>query len=583
MIFNKKILSKDFIVNKFLPYFSVSFFIVSKFFFNFLLWRGRILPPEPGDVFDYFQYLQSIRNGHLALTSIYTAYTFILGNISRFLDISVEKIFYCSFFVGFILLALALWKFFRKMHFSSLETSACFFVLAFYIGHGAFHGFYWVVPSFFAFLTFLYLFGSVASRDRLRWWPTIVAAIFLPLFHGTGIFSLAVFVFYLIFYHLFLLAPKFSFRRFLEVIDWVLIKRTIIVVLVSLFSFFAIAIILPIVNHSSLDPNDKTIAYGNIINQIKSSNSKIVTEAVQNSKEQLLQYKVQIDLSKIIDRYNVFRQNYLNKIIPHPIFILAWVGIIGVLVYYKKFQLLSFFLATFFFSLLSSLLHYKGFRSLLYLWPVTYILVIYSFFYIFKLLKDWTINVRLFHRLNVFKFIRKVSLIIFFVLIAIFCIFNVVYSFWYIGLKNDYMNIQYNPKMFDAIFQNYSPRNTEIYVDWQIAVPIFLYRSDGLNYKVFNPLWKSYKDDLVGSPPPRIVFILEDDKNIYKNSSSATGNLCKEILKKILFLPITTNVNDVSRGQLSMEEKLKSLSLNDIGKQRIIYRDDNFYIFEVVR
>ena len=144
----EKFLNKDWLVNKFLPVFSVIFFLATRLFFNFLLWKDRLILPNPGDSLSYTRWIRLISESKFFLVPGYTGYSFILGNLAKIFSLSPEGAFRLGFWLGIILITFVLWKLFKALKFGSIETALCFFLLSFYTGNGSFHGFYWVVPTF---------------------------------------------------------------------------------------------------------------------------------------------------------------------------------------------------------------------------------------------------------------------------------------------------------------------------------------------------------------------------------------------------------------------------------------------------
>ena len=106
---------KDIKLKYLLIFGGIAFFILTKFFFNYLLWKGRDIPPEPGDVFNYLRWVEMIKTSYLNLTPSYPLYTFVLGNLAKIFGISSLKIFYFSFWIGFIILAICLLLFFKSL------------------------------------------------------------------------------------------------------------------------------------------------------------------------------------------------------------------------------------------------------------------------------------------------------------------------------------------------------------------------------------------------------------------------------------------------------------------------------------
>lgn len=558
---NSEKLNKDFWINKFLPIFSLCFFIASKFFFNFLLWRGRTLPPEPGDVFNYYRWLRSIEISYLNLTPAYTAYTFILGNIAKIFSISVESVFYYSFWAGFLLLAFVLWKFFKYLKFSPVEMSLSFFVLSFYTGHGSFHGFYWVAPSFFSFLIFLYLFSLVATDKKINLWFLGFVSLVFPLIHGTGVFALSIFVIYLVLYTTLSAIPKISARDIVNNMNMVIFKKVIIVIILGVMSYLTVSILLPQINNNSNQEADKRLAYVQDVYSAPEQFSEAIMGALDNA----------VVLAKD-SRYSAFAFNYLNKIIPHPLFIILWLFIFWILFKYKQYKILALYFAVFIFSLISSLMHYKGARSLLYLWPITYILIAVFFYHCYDFISKL--------KLSYFK--KILVKIIFVVLVAFLFVVNILYGFWYIGLKNYDMNSYFNMKMFDDISLNYDVENTKLYFDNYFPLNAFLYKNYEKEYDNGMLQWDPYQESIANNQ--RVIIVLEDDSIFYQEKYRSV--IIKKILQK-LYNNTSDNRADgdniLKFPRLSINDKLNIFGLPPMGdNHKVIYKDANFYIFELL-
>lgn len=560
----KNLNNKEFLTNRFLPIFSLLFFIAAKFFFNFLLWRGRVVPPEPGDVFNYFRWIRAVSISYLSLTPVYTAYAFVLGNLSKIFHISPENLFYWSFWAGFVMLAAILWRFFKDSDFPPAASSICFLLLAFYTGHGSFHGFYWVVPSFFSFVAFLYLAGAVLADKKINWRILGIIAFIYPLIHGTGVFSLVVFLMYPFFYFTLLALPKFSFKEFAKNMDIEIIKKCGTVFLIEIFSYVLFAVVLHYTNADL--PTNNSIAYSEDIVSLSQQVGGLISGQESSGSAISPFWK------ETTRRYSDFNFGYLNKVLPHPLFLLFWIFIFWILFFYEKYKILSLFFSVFIFSFASSMLHYKGTRSLLYLWPITYILLGYSFYCIYLFIGE----------LNFTAIKKKILKIAFVLLVVGFLLLNLFYSFWYIDIKNRDMNIFYNSNIFDGIISNYDSKDTGIYFDNYFPLNAFFYKHYEKGYKDNMLQWTSYEDDL--NKNRKVIIVLENDE-IFKQSKS--DDIWKRGLQLMSSaIGITTSdyatSNSKSAG-LSIDDKLALFNLPvDKDHHKVIYSDKNYYIFELI-
>ena len=118
------------------------------------------------------------------------AYSWFWGVTARLLDIAPETMFNVNFYVGLFLMGLVLTTLFRKIDPSPVFAAVGMMMFAFYEGNGAYHGFFWVVPSFYAMM--LFLLAAIALFHSPR--PILYGAPLLLLLivtHSTGIYLAA--------------------------------------------------------------------------------------------------------------------------------------------------------------------------------------------------------------------------------------------------------------------------------------------------------------------------------------------------------------------------------------------------------
>jgi len=99
--------------------------------------------------------------------------------------------FHLNFYIGILLMGGTLLLYVRKTDSSITFTVTALLLLAFYEGKGSYHGFFWVVPSFYAVM--LFLLAAVAlfnSRHHYRYGLPLVLLLLLT--HSTGIYHVAV-------------------------------------------------------------------------------------------------------------------------------------------------------------------------------------------------------------------------------------------------------------------------------------------------------------------------------------------------------------------------------------------------------
>lgn len=616
------LLHKEFLENRIIPIFSAIFFLIWRFFFNFLLWQNRILPPEPGDSFNYLNYIRSIKIGYVNLTSDYTIYSFILGNIAKIFSLSPEVVFRYSFWFGLVILTVVFWFLFKKLKFSWIQTSLSFIFLAFYTGHGAFHGFYWVVPSFFLLIAFFYLFANIISDKKINWWFVGLVSFVYPLIHGMGVFSLAIFIFYVGFYLFFsFLNSKVPLRKFIQGLDKKVVFRTGLVCIVIFTSYCLATFLLPKINVSINDKSEATMNYSNMIpllnsyqisignsnnvynfltNPILSENDlkwqdsnfgKIILREIENIFNFQRAQSVKKVVEIIIFRFNNFRFNYLGIVCPNLIFSFCWVFIFYVLFRYRENKILALFFSVLLFSFISSLLHYNGYRSLLFLWPVTYILLIYSFPLIFKFIKDFFGNLKI-KRFNglknkpkILSFLSVTSRIAFILSVLVFLFCNIAYSFWYIESKNNYLNFNYNLNMFKSLLADYNKDDSVIYFDDYLTISAFLKDNNEKGFELKKLQVFDVRNQLASSDRRKIVVFLEDDSIYNQNQGDSFWKLILHKVARVISIKTrSSDSNNLLELPFNLGEKLSEFYFNDINNfKKELYNDGRYYVFELMQ
>jgi len=549
--YKEKFLNKEFLINKALPIGSAVFFLITRLFFNFLLWRDRLILPNPGDSLSYIRWIRLISESKLFLVRGYTGYSFILGNLAKIFSLSSEEVFRLGFWVGIILITFVLWKLFKALKFGPIKTVLCFVLLSFYTGNGSFHGFYWVVPTFFCVALFLYLFASIISQ-KINWYIVTIAAIFMPLMHGMGIFACSIFGFYLFFKLVF---DFFQKKNIILVLrnNTVLIRRIIVIILICVISYVGTSILLKVVNKTSFQENDEIMMSSDIF-----TDQRIFNGTMNNEKSII-----------------AFDFLYLNKIAPHRIAWFAWFFIFFILFQYGKLEIILIFIASFVFCVISSFVYYKGFRSLVFLWPITYILVGSSFYYIWKFIKE---------KIFIKSVLKNIILGVFVVVIVTFYIFNVIYSLWYIDIMNRNHNFSCNLRMFDNILENYDPEEANIYVDDDFLHSAFLSVAYEKEYDVHLLSDVSYINQIKVGDNKKIIIMLSDDR-IFRSleRDSIWGKILKRVLSPMHSLETSYGESGDKIWIYSISDKIKNFNIPAGSKyQKIIYQDDLFYIFELV-
>jgi len=121
------------------------------------------------------------------------AWSWLFGVTARLLGLTPEAMFSANFYIGLVLMGLVLIVLFRKIDASSWFTCTGLALFALYEGNGAYHGFFWVVPSFYAIMLFL-LGAAILLHSRHRLIFGFPVLIVLIMTHSTGIYLAALLV-----------------------------------------------------------------------------------------------------------------------------------------------------------------------------------------------------------------------------------------------------------------------------------------------------------------------------------------------------------------------------------------------------
>lgn len=111
----------------------------------------------------------------------------LFGNLAAITGLSAEEMFHLNFYIGLGLMGLTLFQVFRKTDHSAVFIATAFVILAFYEGEGSYHGFSWVVPSFYAIM--LFLLSKIAlfhSRHPYLYGILLISALLLT--HSSGLY-----------------------------------------------------------------------------------------------------------------------------------------------------------------------------------------------------------------------------------------------------------------------------------------------------------------------------------------------------------------------------------------------------------
>ncbi len=330
---------------------------------SYTLWKDRHLLPEPDDAYTYVYSAKALKESPSVVTSFpglpkrsstnltYFTYRYLLIGWQALTGQEWEQAFKFLFYVGSFVMIFAVLSFVRSFGRGFLDWFLGSLALLLFVGTGTYHGFYWVVPSFFALYFFLVLFRSLFWLHS--WWAKGVLLGAFIMAHPLSFWLLGVF---LLFAFLCMLFEKaFVKKQILRVLAFVGLGFVITV-------FFNLALF--------WRGADITYGYGPmkiIRNMPRASKILIKKEKSLSRGEQNFQQK-SLGSWEVIKRdlFGVLFANYLVG----SLFVLNLLW----LFWRKRFGALSLGLALFVFVLGVSFYPY-GYRSLLFLWPVLYLLV----------------------------------------------------------------------------------------------------------------------------------------------------------------------------------------------------------------
>lgn len=429
------------------------FFIAWKFFLVGILWDNRMSPPEPDDSYIYIAHIESVRecptfifcsDSPYALNTSsgieHLSYRLFFGTLGKILRLDSFEIFHLSFYIGIVLLILTLVYFLKALNPNKKVIAISILFLALYNGTGAYHGFYWVVPSFFSLMLFLLIFAIINLGPKHYKYLILILTPIFAYMHSMSMYLIMLLPIFFIIYSI-----------FLKKIDKNLLKRIIFSVLIFFICYTPATIYL-----SSFSKNNPY----NATSLLKKSYGGISTQAFQNKNNQDagLNMGIKTEIITYLPGLPSIKRNYLNWIILNWLGVITFSTTLVILIKNKGFKLLSLYLTAVVFMLGSSIVEY-GERSLALIWPLTFILFAHGSYFILRLLKNTKFSY------------NSVLTILFLILIFIFFHINITYSFFWSIYQNKGADfnilpsfIEHNPKnakKSDTIFMD--PKLVKIY------------------------------------------------------------------------------------------------------------------------
>jgi len=114
-----------------------------------------------------------------------------LGAIAAIFKQSSQDVFHINFYLGILFACFVLYLTFSKFSNPKQSIYFGFLLFAFYTGQGTYHGFFWVVPSFFCIVFWLLLFRVLFHSER--YWIYLPIPCFFALFsHPSSILAFTI-------------------------------------------------------------------------------------------------------------------------------------------------------------------------------------------------------------------------------------------------------------------------------------------------------------------------------------------------------------------------------------------------------
>jgi hypothetical protein len=394
------------------------------------MWQERNITPEPRDSFVYIAHINSVIqcNSFLFCEEPYSlnnfwgyehlTYRLFFGTIGKIFNLSAQQTYHYSFYIGTLLLIPTLLYFTKKLTSNKPLQILILFFLALYNGGSSYHGFFWVVPTFFSVLLFFLMMGIILdNKIKKHWIYTLpLLATLASLTHLISIYAVSIFVFYIIINSL-----------INKSINWLHVKKITLLLIVFTISYIHLNFFL---QDSPLQTAD-LIAAKDILT--------VSTTAIVNSTTPAIIADSNF-INSLLPGFDLFIVEYIAWILPNLIGVILFIVVISILLYYKQQKILVLYMSTFLFTIISTKSIY-GIRALVFLWPTTFILYAYGAYYIFTLITKKT---------SLHKKTNTLLVTLYFLGILSFIIINMSYSYFLSEEKNHKHNI-YVPTDLTAI------------------------------------------------------------------------------------------------------------------------------------
>jgi len=152
-------------------------FLCYQLYLSWSLWQhtGNV-PPGFDDSYSYiFDIGKVVEYESLLPETVYPpryshlkdlSYNYLMASVASVLDSGPERAYQASFFIGKLVLLVFLLRLLMTVEKDPLVVAGCLGALAAFSGTPEFHGFYWVVPSFWLLCLFFFWISELAGGNR---------------------------------------------------------------------------------------------------------------------------------------------------------------------------------------------------------------------------------------------------------------------------------------------------------------------------------------------------------------------------------------------------------------------------------
>lgn len=355
------------------------FFLGYRLFFTWLLWHGRTVPPEPDDSYFYLASAKHFLNANTFEEFRLLPFSLWLNFLSMFTHSNLETAYKLNFYAGPIIMFAAIYYFTRILENNRLVRLLLLMVIALYSGSGDYHGFYWVVESFYQLALFMIIFAFLINQGKTSLYKIFPICFLFIFIHPTSAFLSTIFILYPF------VLLLFSKKEALKALSNLLSVFTSLIISIALY-----------------------VVVGRIF---PSANSNESFQTQLGLIKDFFSGKLNFVSFPIIWReyFAIFFNNFLTTITFFVMFIFVF--------YLKNYKLLAIYFSILIIVFLSSFVPY-GSRTLGFLWPITFFIIGYFLVGIWRVLSSITPKFKLAY-LTIIPFVGLFSLATIFNMISI--------------------------------------------------------------------------------------------------------------------------------------------------------------------